>query len=100
MTVIDHGIEKDRSPWLVSGFLIATSILTTLWLPPVGAVLFIGTTVYAAKRVRNRFLTVVLVALCAVAVAAAPGVFLSSFSGDGTGPAPVPDRPGVLQRHG
>jgi len=81
------------SPRNVAFTLAVVSGLATLWLPPLGAVCFIVTTVYAVRRVRNPFLTAVLVLLTVVAVAAAPGVLVTGHSGAHMGTVPAPHAP-------
>jgi hypothetical protein len=56
----------------------ALATLATLWFPPVGAVLFVVTTCYAAGHFRQMpITTVLLVVATTVALLAAPGAFLT-----------------------
>lgn len=72
-----------------SAMLLAAALLT-LWVPLVGAVAFVVTTGYSVKVVRRPLVTALAIIGSVVAIAAAPGIFLSAGSGH---PPVVPTAP-------
>lgn len=77
--------------------MAVVSLLATLWYPPVGAVLFIVTTVMACRRFRKMpVIASVLITATVIAIAAAPGAFLTPHTGNPAihhGRATVPHAP-------
>jgi hypothetical protein len=91
-----------RKDFLLVTVAAGFSLIAAFWFPPAGVVLFMGTTVLAARRFRQMPFTVIVLAIAAVlsALATPSSVLSSSLTGTGTSvqhvaklaPAPRPSR--------